>query len=266
MHYVDEGEGPVIVMVHGNPTWSYYFRNIIKLLSSKYRVIAVDHIGCGLSDKPQDSRYYTLRQHITNLETLLHELEIMSYSLIVHDWGGAIGMGVAVQYPERIEKLVVLNTAAFRSIRIPLRINLCKLPVVGPFFVRAFNGFAWPATFMAVARPLPKEIAQSYLAPYNNWKNRVAVAAFVQDIPLSPHHRSYSDLRQVEAGLSQLRDCGIPMLILWGGKDFCFNDHFYKEWSNRFPDAEKHYFDDGGHYILEDKLSEISPILQQFFP
>lgn len=265
MHYIDEGHGPVIVMVHGNPTWSYYYRNIIPLLARNHRVIAVDHVGCGLSDKPQDSNYYTLRQHIENLESLLNTLEILRYSLIVHDWGGAIGMGLAVRYPERIEKIVVLNTAAFRSTRIPLRIRICKWPVIGSLLVRGCNGFAWPATFMAVTQPLRKEIAAAYLAPYNSWKNRVAVAAFVKDIPLKPDHASYPELEDIEHGLAAIRDGGIPILLLWGGEDFCFDDVFYEEWRRRFPEAEHHYFPDGGHYILEDKLVEITPLLSRFF-
>ena len=265
MHYIDEGSGPVIVMVHGNPTWSYYYRHLIRLLSVNHRVIAVDHIGCGLSDKPQDYSYYTLRQHIGNLELLLEKLEIVSFSLVVHDWGGAIGMGVATRYPERIEKVVVLNTAAFRSTRIPLRIRICRLPLIGPFLVRACNGFAWPATFMAVSYPLGREIAAAYLAPYNSWRNRIAVAAFVRDIPLSPDHVSYAELERIEHGLSLLREKGIPLLILWGGKDFCFDRTFYAEWCQRFPEAEHHLFEDGGHYILEDKMSAIAPIVLRFF-
>jgi haloalkane dehalogenase len=264
MHYIDEGSGPVIVMVHGNPTWSYYYRNIIRLLAENYRVIAVDHIGCGLSDKPQ-SYPYTLQQHIDNLENLLNILEVSSFSLVVHDWGGAIGMGVATKYPERVEKLVVLNTAAFRSKRIPFRIQICKWPVIGELLVRGCNAFAWPATFMAVTRPLRKDVASAYLAPYDSWKNRVAIAAFVQDIPLDSKHVSYGTLENVEQGLATLRDNAIPMLILWGGKDFCFDKVFYDEWLIRFPEAEHHYFEDGGHYILEDKLGEVSPLLTRFF-
>ncbi len=264
MHYIDEGTGPVIVMVHGNPTWSYYYRNIIRLLSVNYRVIAVDHIGCGLSDKPQEYPY-TLQQHIDNLDSLLNILEVSSFSLVVHDWGGAIGMGVATKYPERVEKIVVLNTAAFRSKRIPFRIQICKWPFIGKLLVRGCNAFAWPATFMAVVRPLQKDVASAYLAPYDSWKNRVAIAAFVEDIPLNESHVSYSTLENVEQGLATLRDNAIPILILWGGKDFCFDKVFYDEWLTRFPQAEHYYFEDGGHYILEDKLREVSPLLTRFF-
>jgi len=264
MHYIDVGEGPVVVLVHGNPTWSYYFRNVISLLSSTHRVIALDHIGCGFSDKPQDYGYYTLQQHTDNLEKLLNTLAVVSYSLIVHDWGGAIGMGLAARYPERVEKIVVLNTAAFRSERIPFRIRICRWPYIGPFLVRALNGFAWPATFMAVNRPMKKNIVAAYLAPYNNWKNRIAIAAFVKDIPLESDHVSYDELVRTEQALPILKELHIPMLILWGGKDFCFNDTFYNEWLRRFPDAEYHYFPDGGHYILEDKAQEAGERIAAF--
>jgi len=265
MHYIDEGEGPVVVLVHGNPTWSYYYRHLIRLLAQNHRVIALDHIGCGLSDKPQDFEYYTLRQHTDNLEELLNALDIVSYSLVVHDWGGAIGMGLATRYPERVGRIVVLNTAAFRSRRIPFRIRICRWPLFGPVLVRGLNGFAWPATWMAVVRPMRKEIAAAYLAPYNNWCNRIAVAAFVRDIPLDSGHGSYRDLEGVEIGLRTIRDAGVPMLILWGGKDFCFDRVFYEEWLRRFPDAVHHYYPDGGHYLLEDKFSEVGPRIASFF-
>jgi pimeloyl-ACP methyl ester carboxylesterase len=264
LHYIDEGAGPVIVMVHGNPTWSYYFRHLISLLRENHRIIAIDHMGCGLSDKPQDYSY-CLAQHIENLECLLTHLQIDRFSLVVHDWGGAIGIGCAVNHISSIEKIVVMNTAAFHSTRIPLRIQLCRLPVVGEILVRLFNGFAWPAKFMAVKKKMASDVAKAYLAPYNSWKNRVAVYSFVRDIPLDPHHKSYATLVDVEKRLPLLRDSAIPLLIIWGGGDFCFNDEFFLEWKKRFPDAENHYFQDGGHYILEDKLIDIVPILKSFF-
>ncbi len=264
LHYIDEGAGPVIVMVHGNPTWSYFFRHLISLLSKNYRIIAVDHMGCGLSDKPQEYSY-CLAQHIENLERLLTHLLVDRFSLVVHDWGGAIGIGCAVKHISSIEKMVVMNTAAFRSTTIPKRIQLCRMPIVGEIIVRLFNGFAWPARFMAVKNKMDSGVARAYLAPYNNWKNRVAVYAFVRDIPLDSHHKSYATLVDIEKHLPILRDSAIPVLIIWGGGDFCFNDEFFLEWKKRFPDAEDHYFHDGGHYILEDKLKDIVPIIKSFF-
>jgi haloalkane dehalogenase len=263
LHYIDEGTGPVIVMVHGNPTWSYYYRHLIALLSRSHRVIAVDHLGCGLSDKPQDYPY-RLQNHIDNLENLLGGLQIVSYSLIVHDWGGAIGLGVAARNPLVLEKLVILNTAAFCSSRIPLRIRVCRWPLLGSLLVRGFNGFAGPAVFMAVTKSLRPEVARAYLAPYDSWDNRVAVHGFVRDIPLTSAHPSYAALKEVEEGLPHLAARNIPVLICWGGRDFCFNDHFYQEWQHRFPRAECHYFPEAGHYVLEDALAEIRPLLEGF--
>lgn len=265
LHFIDEGEGPVIVMVHGNPTWSFFYRRAINLLKKNYRVIAVDHMGCGLSDKPQVYSY-TLSQHIENLETLLEYRDVKKYSLMVHDWGGAIGFGCAANNPLAIEKIVVMNTAAFRSTRIPFRIQLCRVPFLGTIIVKLCNGFAWPALFMAVEKKMPKEVQKAYLYPYNSWRNRVAVHRFVKDIPMTPDHESYDTLNGIEEQLENIRDMNIPLLLLWGGRDFCFDTSFYDEWKRRFPEAESHYFSDGGHYILEDKWQEIVPFLENFFP
>jgi len=264
LHYVDEGEGHVILLLHGNPTWSYYYRHVIRTLSKNYRVIAVDHMGCGLSDKP--GRYnYTLAKHIENLTVLIDSLDIASLSMVVHDWGGAIGFGYATRFAERIHSIVVLNTAAFRSQMIPLRIRVCRWPVIGPFIVRGLNGFAWPATFMAVTKKMTKDVARSYLYPYNSWKNRIAVYRFVKDIPLDETHESYSTLVSIENKLPELKHRNIPIMVLWGGKDFCFNDHFYNKWQEHFPDAQYHYFEKFGHYILEDGHSVVEPLIETFF-
>jgi len=261
---VDEGQGDIIVMVHGNPTWSYYYRRLISLLAKKHRVIAIDHMGCGLSDKPQEYNY-CLQNHIDNLHSLLQYLDVETFSLVVHDWGGAIGMGVAAKRINALKRAMVLNTAAFRSLRIPFRISVCRWPIIGEPLVRGLNGFAGPAIFMAVSRKMDKEVARAFLAPYDSWHNRVAVSAFVKDIPLTSAHPSYKALLQVEQGLEKLQEQQLPMLICWGGKDFCFNKEFYDEWCVRFPGAETHYFAESGHYILEDAFDEIAPLAEKFF-
>ncbi len=264
LHYIDEGKGPVIVMVHGNPTWSYYYRNLIHTLKDNFRIIAIDNIGCGLSDKPQEYDY-TLEQHITNLSSLLNALKIDRFSLVLHDWGGAIGMGVAGKSLDKIDKIVVMNTAAFRSSEIPVRISFCRIPVLGEIVVRLFNGFAWPATFMAVAKSLSAKVKADYLAPYNSWKNRIATHRFVVDIPLDSSHPSYDTLVSVEKGLDDIKDRNVPLLVVWGGKDFCFNDSFYNEWLERFPDAETTYYSEAGHYLLEDERDAVNTRIATFF-
>ncbi len=261
LSYLDEGEGPVIVMLHGNPTWSFFYRNLVLKLRDRYRIIVPDHLGCGLSDKPQGYDYI-LENHINNIEELLNQLNIDRYSLVVHDWGGAIGMGLATRLPERLVSAVVMNTAAFRSGRIPLRINICRTPLLGDIIIRGFNGFAWPATFMAVRKKMPREVARGYLAPYNSWADRIAILCFVRDIPLLPEDRSYETIVKIEKGLEKLIDK--PMLLAWGGRDFCFNREFYDEWVARFPGAEKHYFPEAGHYLLEDEGETIIPLIESF--
>jgi haloalkane dehalogenase len=262
LHYIDEGEGPVVIMLHGNPTWSFYYRRVVKELVAKgFRCIVPDHIGCGLSDKPSEYPY-TLKRHIDNVRLLINELNIEKFSLIVHDWGGAIGMGVATEKPDTIDKIVILNTAAFLSKRIPFRIRICKTPILGEFITKAFNAFALPATWMAVAKPLATHIKKGYLLPYNSWKNRIATWRFVKDIPLSSTHISYSRLEKIDNNLHKLLHK--PIKVFWGGQDFCFNDHFYKEWVARYPKAETEYYPEAGHYILEDKTGEIEGKIGDF--
>ncbi len=262
MHFLDEGTGPVVLMLHGNPTWSFYYRGLIKKLSSAgYRCIVPDHIGCGLSDKPQDYEY-TLRRRIEDVERVLNHLNIRKFSLIVHDWGGAIGCGLAGRHPEALEKLILLNTAAFPSWRIPWRIAAVKIPFLGPAIIRGLNGFAGPAATMSVTTPLAPAVKRGLLWPYNNWANRVANWHFVKDIPLNRFHLSYQTLAEVEANLARLAEKRVQ--IVWGGKDFCFNRHFYKRWQAFFPTAELQPFSEYGHYILEDGGKEVEDVIHTF--
>ena len=250
MHFVDEGAGPVVLMLHGNPTWSFYYRDLIRQLSaSGYRCIAPDHIGCGLSDKPKDYNY-TLAQRIEDIESLIDHLGIRQFSLILHDWGGAIGCGVAGRKPDAIEKLVLLNTGAFLTKRIPLRIAAIKLPYLGEAIIRGLNGFARPATNMAAKIPLNPTVKRGMLWPYRCWADRVAIWNFVKDIPLHKRHPSYDTLAEVQAGLAKLVDK--PVQLIWGAKDFCFNLHFHSRFQTYFPKAKSVVYPKYGHYILED--------------
>jgi pimeloyl-ACP methyl ester carboxylesterase len=251
MSYVDEGSGDeAVVMVHGNPTWSFYYRNLVIGLRGKIRCIAPDHLGCGLSDKPQDFNY-TLGEHIKNLRALLDSLNLRKIHLIVHDWGGPIGLGTAFIRPEQLSRVVILNTAAFADTVVPWRIRLCRVPLVGEWLVRGLNGFAGPATSMAVARPLVADVKRGFLYPYDNWANRIATHRFVVDIPSGRGTASDRALGEIEAKLGLLRDR--PVMILWGGRDFCFNRHYYDRWRELLPAAASRYFEEAGHYILEDE-------------
>ena len=267
-HYLDEGEGEPVVMVHGNPSWSFYYRGLVEGLRSSYRTIVPDHIGCGLSDKPDDSRYdYTLESRIADLEALVEHLELDGgLTLVVHDWGGAIGLGYATRHPEKVARLVVLNTAAFHlpaTKSFPWPLWLCRDTPVGAYLVRGLNAFCrGTARIGCTHRPLPRDVRDAYCAPYDSWEHRIAVLRFVQDIPLRPGDRSYDLVTRIQDELPRL--AGVPTLIGWGMKDFVFDHHFLAEWVRRFPGAEVHRFAQAGHYVLEDEVEQIVPLVRAF--
>jgi len=266
LHYLDEGprNAPPVVMVHGNPTWSFYYRNLISGLSQTHRVIALDHIGCGLSDKPQDYPY-TLEQHIRNLETLLLHLDLHDVTLTLHDWGGAIGMGFGTRHPERIARLVLFNTSAFYLPAVPWVLHLARSHVPGEMMLRGLNAFALGASFVGLhhRKRMTSQVRAGYLAPYDSWANRVAVYRFVRDIPVTAAHPTRETVNAIDARLPLL--AGRPTLICWGARDFVFTvGDFLTGWRQRFPKAQVHVFEDAGHYIVEDAHERILPLVEAF--
>jgi cis-3-alkyl-4-acyloxetan-2-one decarboxylase len=263
LHYLDEGpeSAEPLLCLHGNPTWSFYWRQVVQRFGGPYRVVALDHLGCGLSDKPQDWSY-RLADHVENAVALVDHLDLRDLTLVLHDWGGAIGMGLAAARPERIARLVVTNTAAFRSRAIPASIASVRVPGFGALAVRGGNAFARVATWRAVHRPLDPVARQGLLHPYDSWANRIATLRFVQDIPLAPGHPSYDTLKGVEDALARFVDR--PMLLCWGDDDFCFTPAFRAEWSRRFPAAEVHAWSDVGHYVCEDAPERLLAAMASF--
>ena len=262
-HYLDEGKGEPLLMVHGNPTWSFYYRNLINAFYSSHRCVVPDHMGCGLSDKPQNYPY-TLATHIDNLERLVEHLNLKELNLLVHDWGGAIGLGFAIRQPERIKRILLLNTAAFLDSQLPLSIAFCRLPILGVLAIRVFNLFARGALLRAIKKRnrLTQEVRAGYLNPYNSFFSRVAHLRFVQDIPMSPAVESYPIVKSIQSQLKRFRQN--PILILWGMKDFCFNQHFLNRWREIFPEADIHEFSDAGHYVVEDAYERMVPLINKF--
>lgn len=268
MHYVDEGAGEAVVMLHGNPTWSFFFRELIKGLSGSHRAIAPDHIGCGLSEKPGTGDYgFRLADRVADFGAFIDKIGVSGrITLVLHDWGGAIGAAWAVRHPGRVARLVILNTAAFvkpRGKPLPAAIRFAR----NAFFVAVpailgWNLFARGAARTASAKGLDPRVRAGLLAPYNSRHNRLATLKFVQDIPLAPQDPSYALVRQTGEGLETL--AGKPVLVCWGGRDFVFDDDYLAEWRRRFPQAEVHRFAAAGHYVLEDAAAEILALTADF--
>jgi cis-3-alkyl-4-acyloxetan-2-one decarboxylase len=264
-HYIDEGEGPVLLLVHGNPTWSFYWREMVRAMSSRYRVVAIDHIGCGLSDKPSPADYsYRMAQRIADLRQFVETLDLRRITLVAHDWGGLIGMGTAVAAPERFARFVLMNTAAFRADRCPWRIRMCHIPVLGQAAIQGLNLFVRAALRMTVCKRerMTPAVKAGYLAPYDSWAHRAAVYRFVLDIPLHPGHPSYKTLVEIEQGLAKFRQH--PVCLIWGMRDWCFSPWFLERFCDSFPQAEVHRLADAGHYIMEDAHEQVVPLVERF--
>ncbi len=257
LHYLDEGprDAPPVLMLHGNPTWSFYYRNLVMALRDHFRCIVPDHLGCGLSDKPDDSHYdYRLKSRIADVDALVKHLDLEApLTLVVHDWGGAIGFAWAVEHPGRIKNLVVLNTAAFprpAAKKMPVALSLVRDSAFGAFLVRRFNAFSAIAARVAFKKPVSRAVRKAYTLPYDSPRNRIATLKFVQDIPLSEKDPGYDILINTAKRLHLLQEK--PCLVAWGEKDFVFDAPFLNQWIDYFPDAEVHRFPDCGHYVLED--------------
>lgn len=267
-HYLDEGRGDPLVMVHGNPTWSFYYRNLVNALSDRYRIIVPDHMGCGLSDKPDENEYgYRLKNRIDDISELICYLKLdRPVTLVMHDWGGMIGLAWALEHLEQVGRIVVMNTAGFfppRNKPIPLRLKLIRSG--GALMRQAvlkFNLFARAALYMAPYRPLPPDVKAGMIAPYGTPEARLATLKFVLDIPLGPDDPSGPIVQEVERGLHRVFQR--PGLILWGARDFVFDRDYYREWRRRLPHVEAHWFDDAGHYLLEDIPDKIISHIKDF--
>jgi cis-3-alkyl-4-acyloxetan-2-one decarboxylase len=268
LHYIDEGIGEPVVMLHGNPTWSFYYRHLIHGLRDAYRVIVPDHIGCGLSDKPGDSRYdYTLARRVEDLEALLDHLGLdRELTLVLHDWGGIIGMTFAARHPERVARLVVSNTAAFHKPpgkSFPRALSLFRDSPAGGWLVRGLNLFVRGTTWIGCkTHRMSRDVRDAYASPYDSWENRIAIHRFVQDIPLRPGDRSYDLISQVQDRLHLLQS--VPMLIAWGIEDFVFDEPVLDEWIRRFPAAEVHRFAGVGHLLFEDEREAVNRLVRSF--
>jgi haloalkane dehalogenase len=259
-------------MLHGNPSWSYYWRHLVLGLRDRYRCIVPDHVGMGLSDKPDDGpaaapKYdYTLQSRIDDLDALLKHLGIAGpVTLAVHDWGGMIGFGWALRDPARVKRLVITNTASFplpAAKTFPKRLAMGRDSRLGGWLIRRFNLFARGAAWFGTERALPKDVREAYAGVYDGWANAISTLRFMQDIPLDEGDRAWPLLVAAGERLSGYADR--PAFIGWGLRDFVFDRHCLDAFRAALPRAEVQAFDDAGHYVLEDKHEVLVPAIRAF--
>jgi len=270
LHYLDEGASDVskpracLLFVHGNPTWSFHWRRLIRHLSDRYRCVAIDHMGCGWSEKPD--RWLSLEDHIENLTALIESLDPPAHqiTLFAQDWGGAIGLGAMLRMPERLQRMVLFNSGAFPPPYIPWQIRACRVPWLGRLAVQGGNLFSRAALRMTLARcrRLEPAVAAGYLAPYDTWAHRRAVYGFVRDIPYRPHHPTWRLLAKIERQLPSLDH--VPAALIWGLRDWCFRPECLERFVALWPNAQVYRLADVGHWVVEDAPQESLAIVEQF--
>lgn len=263
LHYIAEGSGPPLLMVHGNPTWSFLWRHLARDLRFDYRAVAIDHVGCGLSDKPKNLTY-TLPVHVAHVVQLIDHLDLENVTLIAHDWGGPIGLRALLARRERFSRIVLFNTGAFPPPYIPWRIRACRTPVVGKIAVQGLNLFARAAQSMAVhqAHAISPSAKDGLISPYDSWQNRKAIFEFVRDIPASKSHPTWKYLAELEEALPSLGE--LPIKLIWGMKDWCFQPNCLEQLQQHWPQAEVEKITDAGHWVTEEAQQQVLASVTDF--
>lgn len=259
LHYVDEGTGDALVFVHGTPSWSFDFRHQIKVLSENYRCIAPDHIGFGLSDKPE-TYPYTIAQHTENLSKLIAHLKLESFTLVVHDFGGPIGLNYAVEHPEKVKRLVILNTW-FWSTRNEPEFKKAEAVLKSPLLPFLYKYFNFSARFMVKQswgnkRTLTAEIHKHYLKPFNKPAARMGTIAFAKAL-LS--EQDFFETLWHKADVLAAK----PALILWGESDAFLPVRFAEKILGKFKRAGLKQIN-AGHFVQDEGHEEVTAAIKTF--
>jgi haloalkane dehalogenase len=253
IHYVDEGDGEPVIFIHGNPSWSFQFRNVIKGLSGTNRCIAPDHLGFGLSDKPPEWSYLP-QDHAKNLELFLESLNLQNITLVVGDWGGPIGLSYAIRNPERVRNIVITNTWLW-SVRGDWYFQVFSKFMGGPIgrlLIHRYNFFATTImrSMFGTKSRLTPEIHQHYLAPLAHPEERKGCLVFPgQIIGSSGWLQTLWEKRNI---LQEKH-----MLIAWGMMDIAFRKKELATWITAFPHARVVRYEDTGHFVAEEKSTEL---------
>lgn len=266
IHYVDEGSGEPVVMIHGDPTWGFLYRNFVPPLSQRYRCIVPDHMGMGKSAVPQEQSLYRLERHCANLEALLLHLDVRDITLVLHDWGGPVGLGFATRHPERIKRLVLMNTWAFAPWPggpFPRLLEIIRSER-GEAFVLRKNGYLEPALLGTTyhSEKLTSAIMEAYRAPFPTPESRLAMLCWSRDIPVQESDVSYAEMKRIEHGLSLFQE--IPVLLVWGMLDPVIPVPVLRRWQQVYSHAITYELEDASHFLQEDAPERIVRWIEMF--
>jgi haloalkane dehalogenase len=252
LHYVDEGQGETLLLLHGNPTWSFLYRKIIRELRSNFRCVALDYPGYGMSSAPAGYGF-SPREHSAILEKFVDTLDLKDLTIMVQDWGGPIGLGLAGRRPELVRRLIIGNTFAWpldSDVRIRRFSSLMGGPI-GRSLTWAFNFV--PRVFFArgFATKISPDVMKLYLAPWHKRSRRAPAVIAPKNLIAASSY-----LREVEAGLKKIADR--PTLIVWGAKDFAFQEPYRRRFEASFPNHETVLLDEASHFVQEDAGAQIA--------
>ena len=264
LHYVDEGSGPPILLVHGQPTWSYLYRKMIRpLVAAGYRCIAPDLMGFGLSDKPTDESAYTLGRHVELVTGLVEKLQLAGVTIVGQDWGGPVGLRYAIDHQDNVRSLVILNTLV-KITPVPLLFTFVfRNGGFSSFLVRRLDLFrkiifrrGWP-----FRRPLEAGVMEQYKMPHPTAVSRAGIAAFPKMIPGNDRHPNAAYISQID---SVLRNWDVPVLVMFSDGDIAFKPTEGQRIAEMVPDGRFQVVRNAGHYLQEDAGEEIAQRMVTF--
>lgn len=266
MHYIDEGNGEPVVLLHGDPTWGYLWRNIVPALAKITRCIVPDHMGMGKSEVPREPYPFRLVHHIANLEALIFELDLRNITLAVHDWGGPVGFGFAIRHPDRIKRLVISNTwgsARWPGAPFPRLIEMIR-STGGEKFVLEKNGYLERALTGTThhAERVSGPVMDAYRAPFPTPESRVAMLCWSRDIPVTEADPSYPGMLRIENNLPLFANT--PTLIVWGMLDPVLPEFVLRWWQDIYPHATVHKIKNASHFLQEDAPHEFGRYISEF--
>lgn len=263
IHYIDEGNpaGPVVILLHGNPTWCFFYRPLILALKHKYRFIAIDYIGCGLSDHPEHDHFRAVYR-VSEVEFVYQQLNLNRFSIIMHDWGGAIGTSFLQNHLDKVDKVIYFNTTLTEVESLPVMIKMSAHPFIGPFLTKYTAQFLKYLTGPGVVYPLSPWIKDGYMYPYKTVGRRTAIWDFVSDVPFYEDHPTYPEMKKLADGFQKMQST--PIKIIWGLRDPCFHQYMLRKVSGHFPNAEVVEIPDAGHLLMEDNPKVVIEEVESF--